>query len=58
MQSFRLFGHAGTDVPDASVLQVVVPHVQDVEGVVCAEDGAQVLAVLRTQVVATQPQLL
>lgn len=53
-----LLRHASADVPDASVLKVVVSHVQDSKGVVSPQDGAQMLAVLRSQVVASQPQLL
>lgn len=58
LQSFDLLGNASADVANTSVLEIVVPHVQDAEGVVRAQDGAQMLAILWPQMVAPQPQLL
>ena len=57
-QPLLLFRHAGTDVAHASVHQVVAAHVQQPQRVVGAEDAAQVLPVLHSKVVVTQPQLL
>lgn len=58
LQSFDLLGNASADVANTSVLEIVVPHVQDAEGVVRAQDGAQMLAILWPQMIAPQPQLL
>lgn len=38
MKTFCLLCHTRTDVSDASILKVVVPYVQDPEGVVSTED--------------------
>ena len=38
-------------------LETVVPDIEDMQGVVSAQDGAEVLPVFRPQAVAGQPQL-
>ena len=58
VQALCLLSHACTDVLDTGILHVIVPHIQDLKGMVSTEDGAQMLTVLRAQVVTPQPQLL
>lgn len=58
LQTVHLLGHSSTDVADTGILEVVVSHIENAKGVVGAQNGAQMLAILGTQVVAAQPEFL
>jgi len=58
LQAHLLLSYTCTNIPYATVLEVVIAKIKQAQGMVGAKDAPKVLAILWTQVIAAQPQLL